>query len=643
MPTRRRYRNALVPVVISIVLLLASPLFAAQAGPPKPLDNDAILNMLSYKVSPAAIVAAINANAANTHFSLTPESLKTLADAGATDAILDAMFKATRQAAKTAKRAGAEVNAQAPAKPSAPQQTTVTPAETDTRKPQEPLNGPPLPPPAPPPPGPPASMPTSSGATANPQTGNGNAARGDGEGQSSANPAPALDLRIEAAKVPVQHAVRRVERQPQGEAGVFFLDWDNGSATPDTVYESGNHVLRLVGANTILYTYQFEVKEIKGGGNDLSLWADLIANTTKALQPTRAQAPLEDTCDLANTLPPAKNALTSINTKIQQMLPGKPPGGDYKSIPFKDSQSAWEDIRKDYDRFEDGTIEAVQKSLQNSACRGTAEKSNLDAALRLILEDFPAMRAYVEEIQKRADSPWVDFPVSLNRTSEYDITATEYFQHAATQAKPQKFHLNRGFDVLTLSGGFLFTELQARSYAAVTQPVPPPAGSPPSTPPSSQTVLGVSGQGRGMRPALVALFNYHAPWRMGKLNTRDFGFAFSVGPVIEVANGKADTSKFGAFVGGSYHFWQRLFVTAGVHFGEFADFPQGFNAPGNVLPANFGTLSPVKRWTGRFALAVTFQGKDLSGLTPQGSGKVGAAANPPPATTSPSGTTTSKP
>src|SRR5260370_16544277 len=147
MPTRRRYRNALVPVVISIVLLRASPLFAPKAGPPKPLDNDAILNMLSYKVSTAAIVAAINANAANTHFSLTPESLKTLADAGATDAILDAMFNATRRAAKTAKRAGAEVNAQAPAKPSAPQQTTVPPAQTATPKPQHPLNRPPPPPP----------------------------------------------------------------------------------------------------------------------------------------------------------------------------------------------------------------------------------------------------------------------------------------------------------------------------------------------------------------------------------------------------------------------------------------------------------------------------------------------------------------
>jgi len=86
-----------------------------------------------------------------------------------------------------------------------------------------------------------------------------------------------------------------------------------------------------------------------------------------------------------------------------------------------------------------------------------------------------------------------------------------------------------------------------------------------------------------------------------------------------VANGKADTSKFGVFLGGSMHLWQRLFVTTGVHFGEFADFPQGFNRAGDPIPTNAGTPTGVKRWTGRFALSITFKGKDLSGLVQKGS------------------------
>ena len=121
-----------------------------------------------------------------------------------------------------------------------------------------------------------------------------------------------------------------------------------------------------------------------------------------------------------------------------------------------------------------------------------------------------------------------------------------------------------------------------------------------------------------MRPALVALFNYHDPFSW-PLNRPNFGLALSAGPVIDVANGQADTTRFGVFVGGSVHLWQRLFVTAGVHFGEFSDFPQGFQKPGDPIPSNAGTPTGVNRWTGRFALGITFQGKDLSGLVQKSS------------------------
>jgi hypothetical protein len=604
-------------VFVFTILIPAVPLNADQL---RPLDNAAILMMLGYHVSPAEIVNTIGRNGSNTSFSLTPETYKDLSDAGATDEIFNAMIKAMKLAAKSSKVTPVALRAPSPSAsddpPAGSGGATHQPAPAATPPPQNPLNGPPLPPPQPAPTGlntgavPPANPPSVTGALTAPS-----------------NSIAASDPRILAAKIPIHRAARPLAKQSQGERGAIYLDWDKGSASPDTVYESGNHILRLVGANTILYTYQFDVKEIVGGGDDLSLWSGLITSTTKILpDASRASAP-SDACTLSVSLPPAKNVLSDINSKILAMLPSRPAGGDFKSISLSDSESAWTEIRRLYDVLETEKIPPVQESLKNDNCLGDSE---LLHALQLILDDFPAMRGYVEEIQKRADSPWVDFPVHLNRTSDYDITVTEFFQHAGTQAKPQKFHLNRGFDVLTLSGGFLFTKLQARTYTTSAQPVPPPAGSPPNTLPTSQNVLSVSGLGSGMRPALVALFNYHVPWSLGKFNnSRDFGFAFSAGPVIDVANGKADTSKFGVLVGGSYHFWQRLFVTAGVHFGEFADFPQGFHAPGDVLPANFGTPVPVKRWTGRFAFAVTFKGKDLSGLTPQGNDKTGAAANPP--------------
>ena len=623
MRTSSRSIDALSLVFVCTALFLALPLNAADQ--PKPVDNAAILMMLGYHVNPLEIVNTIGRNGSNTNFSLTSENYKALSDAGATDEIFNAMMKAMKLEAKSPKLIPIGVHAQAPAAPAAPADPHAGSAEVNPQSApagsQNTLNGTPLPPPQPPPLG------TNTGTVPV-----GNAPSAGGPVPAPPNSAVTSNPRIEAAKNRFRPAVRPLAKQSQGEPGAIYLDWDKGSVTPDTVYESGNHVLRLVGANTILYTYQFDVKEIRGGGDDLSLWSGLIASTIKILPDPSKAIDASNACTLAVTLPSAKKLLADINSKIQAMLPSQPAGGDFKSISLSDSEKGWREIRTFYDTLEADKIPAVQESLKNNTCLGDSE---LDHALQLILNDFPLMRDYVEEIQKRADSPWVDLPLFLNRTSEYDITATEFFQHTGTQAKPQKFHLNRGFDVLTLSGGFLFTKLQARTYTTSAQPVPPPAGSPPNTLPTSQNVLSVSGLGRGMRPALVALFNYHVPWSMGKFNTRDFGFAFSAGPVIDFSNGKADTSKFGAYVGGSYHFWQRLFVSAGVHFGEFADFPQGFHVSGDVVPPNFGSPIPVKRWTGRFAFAVTFKGKDLSGLTPQGNDKTGAAASSPSAPAKP--------
>jgi len=40
--------------------------------------------------------------------------------------------------------------------------------------------------------------------------------------------------------------------------------------------------------------------------------------------------------------------------------------------------------------------------------------------------------------------------------------------------------------------------------------------------------------------------------------------------------------------------------------GEFADFPAGLE-PGTIIPANFGTLTPLKRWTIKPAFGVSYQ------------------------------------
>jgi hypothetical protein len=81
------------------------------------------------------------------------------------------------------------------------------------------------------------------------------------------------------------------------------------------------------------------------------------------------------------------------------------------------------------------------------------------------------------------------------------------------------------------------------------------------------------------------------------------------------SSGKADTSRFGFFGGPSLRVTPWIFLTPGVHLGEFAGFPQGFNRPGQVIPANTGTPIPTKRFTGKFAFSITFKIRDLGAST----------------------------
>ena len=162
-----------------------------------------------------------------------------------------------------------------------------------------------------------------------------------------------------------------------------------------------------------------------------------------------------------------------------------------------------------------------------------------------------------------------------------------------TDASPQNFTVTSGRDALSASAGLLLTSLQSRSYTFA------------AAPSGSGQILHVDGIG-SFRPALSALLNYDIPYLP---NYKDIGLAVSAGLVLDLANGKADTSNFGLFVGPSVHLFHRFFITPGWHFGQFADYPVGFGQnPSQVITnSNLGSPVPVKRYTGRFAISFTFQ------------------------------------
>jgi len=63
------------------------------------------------------------------------------------------------------------------------------------------------------------------------------------------------------------------------------------------------------------------------------------------------------------------------------------------------------------------------------------------------------------------------------------------------------------------------------------------------------------------------------------------------------------------------HFYHRLYITPGMHFGQFPDVTPGLT-PGKEIPSNIPQqLTPNSRWTIRFAIGITLKTADFTKLT----------------------------
>jgi hypothetical protein len=188
---------------------------------------------------------------------------------------------------------------------------------------------------------------------------------------------------------------------------------------------------------------------------------------------------------------------------------------------------------------------------------------------------------------------------------------------------------------LTLSAGAIFTEVQNRAYTS--RAVPSTTGT------GTMNVLSVDGISR-LSPSAVALLNYQIPY----LDSEQAGLAVSTGPVFRLGS-SSDASSFGYFAGLSLHLYHRFYISPGFHLGQFADYPTGFTAPNQAIPSGVGTPTPVKRWTVRFAIGVTYKAKDFSGLglsssvTPTTKAGASTGTNTPGAATGVGGTGGSPP
>ena len=362
----------------------------------------------------------------------------------------------------------------------------------------------------------------------------------------------------------------------------IVIDWatKNIIASPTEIHKGDTAKVSVQNVNDILYDYTVDVQlQIQNNSDDLAQLLKLLPSLGVT---GSAQAA---TPDCKGMLGRTQKIMGNIGDKLKDpknnLDPSAQPG---KPISLADTLKGWHDSIL-------GILPDLQKSIDDLSSKCSSD-TDVTTFLSGPYHQFDSMRKKVEGQHEATGQA----TASSGDVASLTVTVTEKSGATTLTTITKTIQFS---SVLTLSGGVLLSTLEDRSYVASTVP----------TSTGTQNILTVQG-GHTPVPMLVGLLNYKLPW----LDWEKAGFAVSTGPVLRVG-GQSTTTSFGWFVGGSAHIWHRFYVTPGVHVGQFADFPAGFG-PNQVIPPNFGQLTPVKRCTSRFAVGITVKTFDLGSLTP---------------------------
>lgn len=364
-------------------------------------------------------------------------------------------------------------------------------------------------------------------------------------------------------------------------------DWTSDSKTPEsypTIRRRQTVTFRIKNVNKILYTYRLEITQTPRQADDFSHIAGLL----RQLRGSQAEALSQDPCERARTLAEndTKAAIEAI--AADEKLPIRYARLNPKvSVPLGESVAAW--------NSHGDAIASAETRIREYRNRCSSEIPNHPHLDRLFTDFLDTVEKLRRLVRRAIDDPDFVRDHTIDPGNDVSVTVDELFGTETIKTRTFTFP---GVDVLTLSAGALFSRIPDRTYEAR------------KAPDSELNLLTVEGNSRAT-PSLVALLNYS----LGSigLDHNNAGLALSAGPVLKLGN-QSDASSFGFFAGVSAHLYHRFYITPGIHFGQFADFPVGFRN-GSTVPENFGELTPVKRWTARFGLALSFKARDFSGLT----------------------------
>lgn len=570
---------------VSLMLLFAIilPPAAIADSADEILSNESILSLLKMKASPGEIVGIIERNLTN--FDLSASGIAKLNGDGVNSDVLEAMWRATLKASKTASAPAAGQKPRAMAR-----ELTQAQQAADRTDSKNELG--------------PTSPATCDKVKLHSEDRLSQAKRVQADPTSGDYPhLPAYD---EGCPLTEDESVKG---NPTGRP--FYrvrCDWKTGSITTSRVDHSGKYCFEVERVNNILYSYDFTLTRSEPQGSDFDLLKDVISKVkdlgagTAVTGPGKAAFATKLHCGLEH-LTLATKAAAALQDALSQLDPAKDSGAKPNSIPLEITLAKWQGVPGKFQDFEKELKDLIAELIAAPPVNGTTcTECDLAQAEALVLDVYLPARDHYLKLRSRANSQHVArYSADIESTSAYDLVVKELSGNQPTSADSKTFHLDPGRKILVSSAGFLLTSLQARTYLSRTVP---DTDDPTNT--KIKNVLGVDGGGKA-RVAMTALLNYNLPWQPW----RNLGFAISAGPVFDITNGKADTSRFGFFGGGSVHLWNRLFLTPGVHFGEFADFPQGFDHSGQPIPEKTGTPTPTKRWTARFAFGITFRVGEL--------------------------------
>lgn len=374
---------------------------------------------------------------------------------------------------------------------------------------------------------------------------------------------------------------------------------------PRTVNRRQTVRVIIINVNNIMYEYRIEVTAIPRAIND---WGQFNNSITRSARQAAAQGVRQvDACTIP--LSEATSALTALKDQLgqEEALPiywynkGQMAAPD-KSYTLAESLKAWnENVAPKV-----ADLRAKATALEALADQGKCTSSTSE--IRMFIKSFNELNDVIKRIEDKVNSSHVaEVTTVLQPDNDYSVTVREFFQTSSgklteIESGKRTFKFSPVSNILTLSVGPLFSTIQDRAY------------DPRKSPTSTENVLVVEGNSK-LRPEGVALLNYMLP----RLDNDTFGLALSAGPVIRFGS-KSDLATLGFFTGFSVNLYRRLYITPGFHTGEFADFPVGFSN-GQAVPANFGELTPVKRWTTRFAFAISFQTTSFGNLGGEASGQ----------------------